>query len=358
MVENKTGEEVTLENNVDVKVTPTKSTKSKSSTSETEDKKEETKPASVSKDLTSDKEDLNSDKEDLDLDDDEDDLEEEATISKKPLDKADISLAEFVELRKKVKETGQKKEWLFEVRSIISTEIKSLFSVLKKLKESRDVLTSNVHNLKKEREELNVEIKKLISKIKEFQKTTDPKKDFPRVDVSKLKKELERIQYHIETNPMSPEDEKKIMKQVKEKEKQISKAKNNAEEIGDNSEISKKINELKDKSNLIHDQVQQNAIESQEKHEEMIFVSKNIKFLKAREKEIHQLFTDIKEDYKVNRRVFMQNKKFYLSASSSKKRQSKSATKKDMIKKVEENIEDKIKRGQKITTEDLLSFRG
>jgi uncharacterized coiled-coil DUF342 family protein len=271
---------------------------------------------------------------------------------KKGLDEPSISKEEYQELRAEVKDIGARKEWLFEVRSVISKEIKLLFNELKKLKESRDDLTSSVKVLKDDREKINAEIKEAISKIKGSQKVDG---DSAKVNVGRLKKDLEKLQYHIETTPLSPENEKKIMKQIKEKEKIISKAKDAWSAKTETKGLSKEINVLKDKSNEIHDKVQANAKESQVKHENMISVSKEIKFLKAREKEIHQLFSDIKDKYKDKRRLLMQNRKFY---AQPRKKPQKAASQKEIMKKVEENIEEKIKKGQKITTEDLLNFKG
>lgn len=290
---------------------------------------------------------------------DDEDLEESDEDSKdesadaKGLTEPTVTKEEFAQLRKEVKSIGGRKEWLFEVRSIVSKEIKSLFSNLKDLKESRDELTSQVKSLKDEREQINSDIKGAISKIKGV-KPADG--DYKRVNVGKLKKELERLQYHIETVPMSPEEEKKVMRQIKEKEKIISKSEVVVAATGENKEVSKEINALKERSNEIHDKVQDSAKDSQIKHETMIAVSKEIKFLKAREKEIHQQFAEIKELYKQKRRLLMQNRKFF--APAKKKTVKTGGSQKDMIQKVEANVEEKMKKGLKITTEDLMAFRG
>lgn len=278
------------------------------------------------------------------------DTDEKTKSKAKGLEEPSVSKEEFEQLRNEVKDIGSRKEWLFEVRSIVSKEIKALFDMLKDLKESRDDLTNKVKVLKDDREKINADIKDAIAKIKGSTKVDT---DVKHVSVGKLKKDLEKLQYYLETNPLSPDEEKKMMKVIKEKEKTLSKARDVKESKSENTELSKEINDLKDKSNEIHDEVQTHAKDSQVKHEEMIAISKEIKFLKSREKEIHQLFSEIKDAYKNKRRVLMQNRKFY---SSPRKKTGKSVSQKDILKKVEENIEDKIKKGQKITTEDLLNF--
>jgi hypothetical protein len=60
-----------------------------------------------------------------------------------------------------------------------------------------------------------------------------------------------------------------------------------------------------------------------------------------------------KDEYKELRKQYLNNRKFYESRRSV----SRSEQKKNIMKKIEKNVEDKIKSGEKITTEDLLAMR-
>ena len=134
----------------------------------------------------------------------EDENADEDDDSIEVLTEPSISEAEFIEVRKDVRDLGKRKEWLFETRSIVSQQIKELFQSLKEKKEQRDVLTNKVKSLKDERENLNSEIKESIGKIK-----TVSGDDSERVPIGKIKKELESLQYKVETTPLSPDEEKK-----------------------------------------------------------------------------------------------------------------------------------------------------
>jgi uncharacterized coiled-coil DUF342 family protein len=276
---------------------------------------------------------------------------EQVTVKETEAEKIpELSKEEYQELRKNVAAFGARKEWLFEVRSCISQEIKALFGELKELKERRDFLTSNVQTRKGDREKINTEIKDAIQAIRPAQKIDK------KVNVEKVKQDLERLHYKVETTPMSPEEEKKAMKAIHECEKII--AKNSV--ASGSKEVSQQIETLKKQSNDIHSEVQDSAIESQEKHERMISVSRDIKYLKAREKEIHQLFTDVKENYKQQRKILMKNRKAHGGSSSGHpgaKRRDRAEKEAEIKKQMEATIEEKIKSGGKITTEDLLSFR-
>lgn len=225
-------------------------------------------------------------------------------------------------------EVRDRKETLFESRRIVSQEIKSLFDTLKKFKETRDTHTKKVQELKTARETLNTDIKQKISKVKG---------SGPRIPVGKVKKEIEKLQYYLETNPLSPEKEKGVMKAIKEKEKMIAKS----GDVPDSPEIEA----LKEKSNEIHAEIQELAKTSQDHHEKIIEISKDIKLLKAREKDIHALFTDAKESYKG------------IKESRPKKKTADKKNEED-LKERQSEVEEKIKNKQKLTTEDLLAFKG
>lgn len=327
-VEAKQTEEATKEETTKVKEAPTENTPE---VSETPVSKNDSK--SDSKDES----------------DDDDDSDDDSKSNSEQLTEPSITEDVFVELRKEVRDLGKKKELLFETRSLVSQQIKELFQTLKDKKEQRDELTSKVKKLKKERESINSDIKESIGKIKSVGGAPAE-----RIPIGKIKKELENLQYKVETTPLSPDEEKKVMRLIREKQKEIAKADTSTALKGEAKELSKEINDSKKESNDIHTQIQDAAKESQDNHEEMIAVSKDIKYLKAREKEIHYSFSEIKDVYKEKRRLYTQNKKFY--EKSKPKRKDNRVNEAQVMEKVEANVEEKMKKGMKITTEDLMSF--
>jgi len=290
--------------------------------------------------------------EDSEKESDDEIIENEKNKSTEKLSEPNLSKEDFLKIKKQLQKAKEKKEKFFEIRSIISQEIKNLFSELKTLKEERDSLTKQVQSLKDQRDGINTLIKGNIEKIKTL---NGGAKGFEqRINIPALKKEIEKIQYHLETNPLSPDQEKKVMKTIREKQKLIDKAKASGEFAGELKDTSKKVDNMKDESNKIHSDVRELAEKSQSKHEDLINNSKNIKYLKAREKEVHSLFTAAKNEYKVIRKQYLQNKSFY---EAGKKHNKKRQNNREILKRIEEDVEKKIMSGQKITTEDLLAFR-
>ncbi len=278
------------------------------------------------------------------------------------IERASVSKEEFTSVRRELSSLRTKKEVLFEIRSVISKEIKELFSQLKTLKEGRDELTQKVQLLKKQRDVINSEIKTEIDKVKLMRDATGgnatavaAKPAGERINIPYVKDAIEKLQHYLETNALSPDEEKKVMKTIKEKERLIAKAKEQTESKGHLIETSKKIDDLKDNSNTVHAEVEVLAKNSQDKHEKLISISKDIKYLKTQEKEVHTLFITAKDAYRVKRITFVQNKPFF--DQKKPRRDFRENKEEQILRKIEKTVEEKIRSGQKITTEDLLSFR-
>jgi len=110
----------------------------------------------------------------------------------------------------------------------------------------------------------------------------------------------------------------------------------------------------------LHAQIQTKASTSQEKHTSTIDVSKKIEDLKKKEKKIN---TQIDEHKKILRPISNElgvklkkladlSAKAHIEVKKTRERQEKKLKKKLFDRQVE--VQEKIKRGEKLTTEDLL----
>ncbi|MFW5852666.1 MAG: DUF7121 family protein, partial [Nanoarchaeota archaeon] len=116
-------------------------------------------------------------------------------------------------------------------------------------------------------------------------------------DARALKKEMESIKFKLETEPMSFTAEQKLMKRVKEIKKILENSSDNSELSSNIKSLSKEIDDLKKEADEVHKVVQESAVESQKKHEEMIQFSKKIDDLKVKEEEAYKTFTKYKDDF-------------------------------------------------------------
>ena len=182
-------------------------------------------------------------------------------------------------------------------------------------------------------------------------------------DPSQIKKTIEKLELSIETDAMSFENEKKVMKKIKALKKRFDVAKI-ANDFFDNIKIfSKDIDKVKKKANEAHLRIQNRAKESQKLHEGLVGNSKEIDKLKEEEEGAFEKFIEFKKKFsEVNdllkeKLTKMNGITKKLESFKLKKEEEKILRDKFFIKKKEAEVEEKIKRGEKLTTEDLLVFQ-
>jgi len=268
-------------------------------------------------------------------------------------------------LKTELNQVNSQKEAAFESKDKYSKEINNLIEEIKKNKKERDEIRKKVKEDKTKRDELNKDISEKIKKIKEVNaKKADIQKKYKiEGDPSNIKKQIDALEFKIETEGMSFEKEKKVMKTINELQKKYKEAKKISSVWEESNKSSKDIDEVKKKAEDMHKRVQNNAKKGQEDHESIISNSKKIDELRKLEEESFKNFIQAKMKFntindklkekltelgKLNESV----KEFKVETRREKKHREE-----QILKKQEANVEEKIKKRQKITTEDLLIFQ-
>lgn len=268
-------------------------------------------------------------------------------------------------LKEELDAANNEKERLFSIKEEFSKEIVALISNIKKFRSLRDTLTKDVQDSKKRRTELNQKINQLITEIKELQnkrKENEQSTGMPK-NPGQLKKEIETLEFKIETQPMNFNEEQKLMKKIKTLKKQLSECSGVLELNEKIRGLSKQIDELKAEADNIHKELQEKAVESQKKHEEMIDFSKKVDELKKKEQDAYKEFFTKKENFsELNKKLKEELAKF--AEISQKLDKNKIEVKKDkkrrqaeMLEEKQMSVQEKIDKGKKLTTEDLLAFQ-
>lgn len=261
---------------------------------------------------------------------------------------------DLTELKKKLDNLNESKEFWYKKKADIGQQIREKIDSVKSLKKQRNELTNNVKDLKKKRDSLN---KQISEKIKDIIGNKKIFKSSGNINLGKAKKEYEDLEFKIQTVPMNFDTEQKLMKRIKVLKKQI----DQANELNVSKEEFKKITEetdgLKKEANEIHKKLKEDADESQKLHEEFISRSKEIDKLKLEEDEAYKKFTELKKEFvELNSQV-----KDKVSVVKQAKRETKSKKHAENKKKEEKlmaektkDVEEKISKKKKLTTEDLL----
>lgn len=277
---------------------------------------------------------------------------------------------EIAELRNGLNSINDSKESFFGQKDRISSEIRSLIKKVRESKSERDSLTKEVRELKAKRTKLSDEIKK---KIEEAKKLNSKKEDIRKkhkfqIDPSRLKEEIEKLELRIETEGMTFPKEQEIMKQIKEKKKLYGESKDVSDVFGSISSMNGEISRLKKEAEEAHKEVQSKAEKSQQLHEQMIEASKKIDELKKSEQELNGRIGDIKKKFD-DANIRLQTKlsdapRIKHEAESAREsaredsRRGRKGRDSSRLKEKSRLVQEKLRKGEKLTTEDLIVMGG
>jgi len=153
------------------------------------------------------------------------------------------------------------------------------------------------------------------------------------------------------------------MKEIKSLKKKFNEVKKVSDVWDKVRVLQRDIKKLKREADQSHIQIQSKAKESQVKHEEMLSKAGEVDKLKDSEREVFDKFIEFKKQFTdINNQL--KAKLSELNEVNSKVNDFKQSSKKERKKKDEEtlkikesDVEEKIKKKQKLTTEDLLVFQ-
>ncbi len=270
------------------------------------------------------------------------------------------------ELKQKLNQLNDQKEKAFEQRNPVGKEISTLIHSIKDLKKERDSLTDEVKKLKDNRTGLNDIIKKKIEEAKKL--NAEKKKAADKLGLKEspghLKMLMDKLENKIETDVMSFDKEKAIMKEIKDLKKRYDAAKESNAVWDAAHQMSKDIDTMQAQADDIHRQIQQKARLSQQKHEQLIEESKKVDALRGKgntftkdigekKSEISKMSDELgallKQAAELNTKLSAERKE--KEAASINQRQKKFSEKLAEVK-------EKFAKGEKLTTEDIIIMQG
>lgn len=269
--------------------------------------------------------------------------------------------SEVKELRVKLNSLDRKKEDYFREKRKIGSDIYSRIKNAQDFKSKRNSLTDVVKNTKMSREELENRVKTLEEEIHKLKE--DKRRIMEKVGVENplmLKKNIKHLEFKIETEGLSFDKEKELMKVLSKMKKQYESVKG-----VDNIErqLDVKFRELRDSRqqlDMTKKIVQHSAKESQKHHIELIESSKEIDELKLKESDFEEKIGSIKAEMhglseQVNECLAkMDVIRGTLKENNVQLKEDIEKTNNAILKQKDEEVQEKLKKGKKLTTEDLL----
>ena len=253
---------------------------------------------------------------------------------------------------------------LIEKRDKLNEQFRQLRMETRELKAERDTINEKVHALKSQRDESRTTIHEVIEEIKAArEKISELKKKTPKRSHTDLKKELDDIEWRIQTTSLDLTEERKLIENVKQLETQLSayrKIEKQAKRISDLQQGLKTLDETGDK---LHTELSALAQKSQETHQKMLAKIDEAKKIKTEADSLHQTYLQARENAKQlneeRRKLAEQKRKLQESQNQlyeSQRRQDDAARKtveQALKEKLESEAREKLQRGEKLSWDEF-----
>lgn len=244
-----------------------------------------------------------------------------------------------------------------EKRDLLNQELKNLRSEILRLKNARDEINARVKELKQQRSQIKAELTQKIAELKSLRKELEPLlKKKPTRGLKALEKDVENIEWKIQTTPLSLQEERKLVEQVKELESQISVHKKIEQLNQKRIELMAELKALQARVELCHKAIMENAEKSQQIHAEMLEKVEEAKKIKDEADNFHRLYLQTREKIRALKaeitNILDEIRRFReeIFADEEKKRRE---TEEKLLESVEKQALEKLKRGEKLTWEEF-----
>ncbi len=264
------------------------------------------------------------------------------------------------ELKDKRNQLHLKSKQLADDRDSLNSTVRDMRNKIGDHKKKRDELNERVKHAKEQRNKLNKSYSDIKKKIERLEKERASSSG---TNLNELRKQLRSLENEQMTQPMSPQKEKKIIEVISGIHSKIKEAEN---KLNKDPKLKKAIEEekiIKQKAEKQHDIVEKLATRAQEEHEGMMdfirqldnlvkkvnTIQENIVMTKIEADGVHKEFIEcVDKIHDLERNI---------SSTQEKKRKAKKAVEATYAQKEANEIFERFKRGEKLSTEDLMALQ-
>ncbi|MCG2868301.1 MAG: hypothetical protein L7G90_02875 [Candidatus Nanopusillus sp.] len=258
--------------------------------------------------------------------------------------------------KKELIKLGEEKENLYSRKKALYKERKELLEKLKELRSKKEEYSKILDNLMEERQktlEKLEELKKKLDEIKQARKDIFKNKDIAK-DINKYKKELETLEYVLQTEVLSYSQEKKIWNRIKYLRKLLGKYEEISSVLQEIDKLKEEYNAYRSKLSIIGQNIRKNI-------DERKVVKEQIKQIKERLTQIMDEYNKIKEQIKqIKDRIreledkLYEDLQKYISQKLQKQTIEISDEEKNKIIEEYSKIQQKIMNGSELSMDEIL----
>lgn len=236
-----------------------------------------------------------------------------------------------------------------------TTRVKNLRNELKESKKKRDEENKQVQEFKLKRDEVNKKIKAKIADLNKFQ---DGLKGLqPEGPIRQARKELEQLEWKVQTEVLNVKQEEKLARRIADLEKMCSASDELTEKRKQLRVITSELDELRKESQAYHEVMLQHAKESESYHEQVKESYEKIKKLEPNFKEIQTSLRKAKKEADDAHKHYIEKYKEVKGAEHFEQIQSQKKKAKAMRAEADDLMK-AFKTGKKLTTEELMIIQG
>jgi len=204
--------------------------------------------------------------------------------------------SQIMVLKDKVNKADTESKKYVEKRDQLNQQTKKLNLEINDIKRQRDEVNKKVQVLKQQRDTVRVKIKPIVDEIQAINdKKEELKKKSPHIRKKDIQKEIDKIEWKIQTETLDLQEEKRLVGEVKLLETQLNgykKIEKKNKKIADHLQ-EKKVLDVQAES--FHKELSEVAKRSQDLHEKMIAKIAEVKAVKKEADTLHNAFTENKE---------------------------------------------------------------
>lgn len=266
-------------------------------------------------------------------------------------------------LKDRLKQINEQKELWFNKKEELKTILNEKIKQIKDFKSQKDQSNLEVPKLKEERNKFNFKVKELVEKIRTLNK--EKEKTYKKYDMKfspeKIQEKIKELEQQIEIE-VNYQKEKKLMEEIKKLKKIYEEVEGVIQISNEAKKINKEIDESKAKADEFHKKIQ--ASMKDNKYSDFIALSKEITGIKKEQEVAFQKFIDYKNEFnKLNKQLKESNKPLEKTKKELNHKKmlhsiEREAKTKEILEQKTKEVEEKISKKKKITTEDLIAFQG
>lgn len=249
-------------------------------------------------------------------------------------------------------------------RDKANDQVHNLRAEVQKLRFERDAMNEQVRRMKQQRSDTAVKIHEAIESLRKLgEENGRIAKNRPSKSHEALQKELDDIEWQIQTTSYTLQEDKELVEKVKQLETQLNVHKKLEKSSHKSLELRKKVRGLKAENQVHHEKIMQLAEKSQQIHQQMMGKIEEAKKMKKEADDLHKQFLDARQKTKPIRdemanvhAQILHLRKEVQEQQQQKKKDNENALKQTL----EELAKEKLRRGEKLSWDEfkLLEEKG